>query len=78
MKCWRYFTPMMYSADGIPRMEAVAVHWHLALLLSNNPKREYLDICGFVGDQMSLAIVRSNTLLLCCARDKDRDQIWKM
>ena len=46
---------MVYFNDGIPGTEAVA-----ALLLSNKLKREYLEMCGFVRDQMSLAIVRSN------------------
>ena len=66
-----YFTPMVYSTDGIPRTEAVAAHRRLALLRSSNIKREYLEMCGFVRDRMSLAIVRYNKLLLCGARDKD-------
>ena len=32
----RYFTPMVYSADGITGTEAVAAHKRLASLLSNN------------------------------------------
>ena len=71
LKCRRSFTCMVYSVDGIPRTEAVASHPNLALLLSNNLKREYLEICGFVRAWISLAIVISNTLLLCDARDKE-------
>ena len=62
---------MMYSADGIPGMEAIAAQQRLALLLSINLKREYSEMCGFIGDRMSLAIVRSNTLLLRGARYKE-------
>ena len=65
------FNPMVYSADVIPGTEAVAAQQHLALLFSNKLKREYSEMCGFVGDQMSLAIVISNTLLLCGARYKE-------
>ena len=58
------FTPMVYYLDGIPGTEAIAAQRRLALLLSNKLKREYLDMCGFVRDSISLAIVRYNTLLL--------------
>ena len=60
----RSFTPKVYSADRIPRMEAVSAYQRLALLLSNNLKQEYLEMCGFLRLGLSLAIVRSNTLLL--------------
>ena len=33
------FTPMVYSADGIPRTEAVVAQQRLALLLNNKLKR---------------------------------------
>ena len=35
----RSFTPMVYSADGIPGREAIAAQQRLALQLSNNMKR---------------------------------------
>ena len=65
------FALMVQSADGIPGTEAVAAQQRLASLLSNKLKREYLDMCRFVRAQISLAIVRSNTLLLSGARDKE-------
>ena len=55
---------MVYSTDGIPGTEAVVAHQHLALLLSKNLKREYLEMCGYIQAIMSLGIVVSNTLLL--------------
>ena len=66
----RTFTPMVYSSDVIPGAEDLAAQKRLAALLSYKLKREYLEMCGFVRAQMSLAIVRSNSLLLHIPRDK--------
>ena len=66
----RTFTPMVYSADGIPGAEALAAQKRLAALLSYKLKQEYSEMCGFVRARMSLAIVRSNSLLLRGPRDK--------
>ena len=55
---------MVYSADGIPKVEALAAQNRLAALLSYKLKREYSEICDFVGARVSLEIVRSNSLLL--------------
>ena len=71
LECWRSFTPMVYPTDGITRTEDISAHRRLAYLISNNLKREYSKICGFVRAQMSLVIVRSNTILLCGTRDKE-------
>ena len=48
----------------------------LAALLSYKLKREYSEMCGFLRARMSLAIVRSNSLLLRGPRDKGA-HIWK-
>ena len=66
----RIFTPMVYSADGIPRSEALYTQKMLATLLSYKLKQEYSEMCGFLRARMSLAIVRSNSLLLRGPRDK--------
>ena len=58
------FTPMVYSADGIPGAEALAAQKRLATLLIYKLKWEYSEMCGFVRARMSLAIVRYNRLLL--------------
>ena len=55
---------MVYSEDGIPREEALAAQKRLAALLSYKLKQEYSEMCGFVQARMSLAIVRSNSMLL--------------
>ena len=66
---------MVYSVDGIPRAETVSAQNRLAALLSYKLKQEYSERCGFVQVRMSLAIVRSNSLLLCGPRDKGA-RIW--
>ena len=66
---------MVYSANGIPAAEALAVQKSLAALLSYKLKREYSEMCGFVRARMSLAILRSNSLLLRGPRYKGA-HIW--
>ena len=61
---------MVYFADGIPGAEALAAQKRLAALLSYKLKREYSEMCGFVRARMSLAIVRSNSLLLRSPHEK--------
>ena len=55
---------MVYSVDGIPGAEDLSAQKRLAALLIYKLKREYSEICGFVRAVMSLAVVRSNSLLL--------------
>ena len=55
---------MVYPAEGISVAEALAAQKRLASLLSYKLKRENFEMCGFVRARMSLAIVRSNSLLL--------------
>ena len=54
---------MVYSVDVILGAKALAAINRLAALLIYNLKPEYSEICGFVRASMSLAIVRSNSLL---------------
>ena len=61
---------MVYSADGIPGAETLVAQKRLASLLSYKLKQEYSEMCEFVRARMSLAIVRSNSLLLRGPRDK--------
>ena len=55
---------MVYFVDGIPGAEALAAQKILAALFRYKLKREYSEMCGFVRSRMSLAIVRSNSLIL--------------
>ena len=48
----RNFTPMVYSADGIPGAKVLAAQKRLAILLSYKPKREYSEMCDFVRARM--------------------------
>ena len=61
---------MVYSADGISGVEALAAQKRLATLLSYKLKRENSEMYGFVQARMSLEIVRSNSLLLRGPCDK--------
>ena len=72
----RTFTPMVYSADRIPGVEALASQKRLAALLSYKLKWEYSEMCSFVREMMSLAIVGSNSLLLRGPCDKGV-RIWQ-
>ena len=58
------FTHIVYSVGKVPGIEAIAALQGLALILSKNPKQEYLEMCSFVRAIISLVVVRSNTLLL--------------
>ena len=72
----RTFTPMVYSADGIPGAEALAAQKRLSALLRYKLKQEYSEMCGFVWERMSLAILRSNRLLLRVPRNKGA-RVWQ-
>ena len=61
---------MVYSADRIPIAEALTTQKRLSALLSYKLKQEYSEMCDFVRARMSLAILRSNSLLLHGPIDK--------
>ena len=61
---------MVYSTGVVPVTEDLAEQISLALQLIFKLKREYYEICGFVRERMSLAIVISNSLLLQGLLDK--------
>ena len=56
--------------DIITGAEALAVQKRITALLSYKLKQEYSEMCGFVRARMSLAIVRSKSLILHDPRDK--------
>ncbi|KAL7478783.1 hypothetical protein ACHAW6_004560 [Cyclotella cf. meneghiniana] len=64
LECRRDFTPLIYSVDGMASKDARTAEWRVAWLLAQKWKRTYSDISNFIRTWMSLAIVRSNTLLL--------------
>ena len=67
---------MVYSADGITIPKALSTQNIFAALLTYKLKWEYSEMCGFVRRGLSLAIVRSNSLLLCGPWGKSA-RIWK-
>ena len=66
---------MVYSVDRIPGVVDLSAQKRLAALLSYKLKWEYSEMYGFVKARMSLAIVRSNILLLHGPHDKGA-HIW--
>ena len=62
---------MVYSADRIPRAEALAAQNILDTLISYNLKQEYLEMCGFVRASISIDIMISNSLIIRGPWDKD-------
>ena len=60
----RSFTPLVYSVDGLACKEARAFERRIAGLLATKWDRRYSEMAGFVRARMSLAIVRSKTMLL--------------
>ena len=66
-----FLNPRVYSTDGITGAEALSAQKRLDTLLSFKLKQEYSELCGFVRSRISLAIVRSNSLLLHSPWDKE-------
>ncbi len=60
----RDFTPLVYSVDGMASKDARMAERCIAWLLAKKWSRTYFDMASFIHTRMSLAIVRSNTLLL--------------
>ena len=68
----RSFMPLIYSVDGMACKEAKAFEKRIASLLASKWDRPYSEMAGFVRSRMSLAIIRSNTMLLRGARSSRR------
>ena len=58
------FTPLCYSVDGMAYKAARAAERHLASLLAIKWDRQYSKMVNFIRTRMSVAVVRSNTMLL--------------
>src|SRR5210317_239205 len=68
----RSFAALVYSVDGMGCKEARAFERRVAALLAAKWDRPYSEMVSFVRTRMSVAIVRSNTLLLRGARTNGR------
>ena len=62
------FCPLVYSVDGMACKTARAFEKLVASKLATKMDRRYSEMVGFVRARMSLAVIRSNTLLLRGAR----------
>ena len=65
--CWAMrwdVTPIIYLVGGMEDRDARAEEKILAKLLSEKWQSEYSEMVVFIQVQMSLELVRSNTLLL--------------
>ena len=60
----RSFMPLVYLVDGLACKEARAFEKRVASLLASKWERTYSKMAGFVKSRMTLAIIRSNTMLL--------------
>ena len=60
----RDFTPLVYSVDGMASKDEQTAERRIAWLLAKKWSRTYSDMASFIRTRMSLAIVRSNKLLL--------------
>ena len=69
----RDFIPMVYSVDGMPCKADRAAEKCLAAILAAKWNRQYSHMASFIRTRMSLAVVRSNTLLL----RGDRATSWR-
>ena len=65
----RSFVPLIYSVDGMACKEAHAWEKRVTSLMASKMDRPNSEMCGFIRSRMSLAIVRSNTLLLRVLED---------
>ena len=67
----RNFTPLVFSVDGMRGPETTAACKQLARRLSAKWGRAYPQMCQFVNSRLSIALVRSTTMLLRGPRHHD-------
>lgn len=59
------FTPLVYSVDRVAGRETKQAERRLASQLAWKWKREYSEMVGHMRTMMTLAVVRSNSILMC-------------
>ena len=64
--------PLVYSVDGMACKEVRAFEKQVASLIATKLDRQYSEMVGFVRGRLSLAVIRSNTMLLRGARSSRR------
>ena len=68
----RSFMPLIYSVDGMACKEARAYEKRVASLMATKLDCAYSEMVGFVRGRMSLAVIKSNTMMLRGARSSRR------
>ena len=66
------FTPLVYSVDGIAGREAKNAGTCLAYNLSEKLHKQLPQMEYYVWIQLTIAVVRANSLLICGSRDRQR------
>ena len=61
----RSFMPIIYSVDGMACKEVNAYKKRIVSLLTKKWERPYSEMVGYVHGRMGIAIIRSNTMMLC-------------
>jgi hypothetical protein len=59
------FTPLVYSVDRVAGRETKQAERRLASQIAWKWKREYSEMVGHMRTMMTLAVVRSNSILMC-------------
>ena len=70
----RDFIPLVYSVDGIAGREAKNVETCLAHHLSEKWHKQLPEIVHYVRNQMAIAVVCANSLLISGSRDRQRSR----
>ena len=68
----KHFSPLVYSIDGMAGPMTRAAEKRMASRLAWKWKREYSEMCGYVRCRMSIAVVRSNSLMWRGSRTRRR------
>jgi hypothetical protein len=66
------FTPLVYSVNGIAEREAKNAEKHLAYHLLEKWHKQLPQMVYCVWIRMAIAVVRANSLLIRCSRDRQR------
>lgn len=66
------FSPLVYSIDGMAGPMTRAAEKRMASRLAWKWHRQYAEMCGYVRCRMSIAVVRSNTLMWRGSRTRRR------
>ncbi|KAL7527891.1 hypothetical protein ACHAXR_002181 [Thalassiosira sp. AJA248-18] len=67
--CGKTSLPLVYSVDGIAWQEAKGAEKRLATVLATRWRRPYSRMVGYVKVGMALAVVSTNSLLICGSHD---------